>query len=554
VTLETVFRPERALVFRPQEPSQEPLAGAIDGSHRDKAGGRSEHATIIGSFALLSMGYFYAAIARSTADYLRMDEILAVSAARQSSLSGIWNAIWVGTDFSPPTYHVLLHGLVATFGGADGHFVWRVPSILAIYGAALCTYALLVKSQVSRAVAVLAFGIVLAFNLFDFAVQARQYGLLALGLAVALLLWSAIKDTGAGKVQACGLWLVLTACLCLHFYGIIEVAVIGAAELLYWISRRRFRITVWTALGLTVPVVAALYPIASHLATFNAGDNLAPGYYAKPTLGALLDAIFEVLGGSGFGTLLLVAAFLLVGTAYFLERSKLRRLAAAEHVPIRPAAGLSEFDIVMIALCLLPALTFGFSLFVTGSFSPRYMAAGALLPAIAAAAMLDRLPWRRFVALGLVPLIVGVLILRAHAPDPIANALAVVQKPAPSGPIVVGEGLLYIELMDAADASTRSKLVYLKRPAGAFSPDPTNENEVTRLATFNPEYRVDDRAAFLEANARFNVLYRPNESTDTTMPALLDQGLLGSPVTAEHGILLFRSSPPTPPQQHEAVR
>lgn len=554
MTLETVLKPERALVFRPQEPSQELLAASIDGSRRDKAGGRSERAIIIGTFALLSMGYFYAAIARSTADYLRMDEVLAVSAARQSSLSGVWNAIWVGTDFSPPTYHALLHGLVATFGGADGHFVWRVPSILAVYAAALCTYALLVKSQVSRSVAVLAFGIVLAFNLFDYAIQARQYALLAFGLAVALLLWSGIKDTGAGKVQACCLWLVLTACLWLHFYGIIEVAVIGAAELLYWISRRRFRITVWMALGLTVPAQAALYPLASHLATFNAGDNLASGYYGKPTLGALLDAVFEVLGGSGFGSLLLVAAFLLVGTAYFLERSKLRRPAAAESIHLRRAAGLSDLDIIMIALCLLPVLTFGFSLFVTGSFSPRYMAAGALLPAIAAAAMLDRLPWRRFVALGLVPLIVGVLILRAHAPDRIANALAVLQKPGPPGPIVVGEGLLYIELMAAADAGTRSKLVYLKRPAGAFSPDPTNENEVIRLATFHPEYQVDERAAFLEANARFNVLYRPNESTDTTTPALLDQGLLGSPVTAEHGILLFRSSPPTPGQQGEAVR
>ena len=226
-----------------------------------------------------------------------MDEVLAVSAARQPSLSQVWGAIWSGTDFSPPTYHFFLRGFVQAVGVADGRFVWRLPSILAVYGAALCTYFLLVKSQLSRSAAVLAFGIVLAFSLFDFAIQARQYGLLALGLALALLLWSGIEEGRASKVRACCLWLVLAACLSLHFYGIVEVAVIGTAELVYWISRRRFRISVWIALLLTAPVEAALYPLASHLGAFNAADNVSPGYYATPSRGAFLNAVFEVIGG-----------------------------------------------------------------------------------------------------------------------------------------------------------------------------------------------------------------------------------------------------------------
>jgi hypothetical protein len=135
------------------------------------------------------------------------------------------------------------------------------------------------------------FGIVLAFNLFDFAIQVRQYGLLALGLVTALLLWSGIDDRRIGKIKACGLWLVLTACLSLHFYAAIEVAVIGVAELIRWISRRRFTSPVWLVLLLTAPVEVALYPLASHLAKFNAADNVAPGYYGKPTAGAFLHAL-----------------------------------------------------------------------------------------------------------------------------------------------------------------------------------------------------------------------------------------------------------------------
>lgn len=481
-----------------------------------------------------------------------MDEVLAVSAARQPSLPLVWEAIWNGTDFSPPTYHFLLHGMVRVFGAADNPLVWRVPSILAVYGAALCTYALLVKSRLSRFVAVLAFGIVLAFSLFNYAIQVRQYGLLSLGLALALLLWSGMEDTHRAKSRAFCLWLVLAACLCLHFYGAVEVAAIAIAELVYWIGRRDFRIAVWLALLLTVPVEAALYPLASHLATFNAGDSLATGYYATPTVARFLDAVFYVIGGGETGMLLLLAALPIMAIAYRVAPAGPPLPAAATPIAIRPAAGLPRLEIVIIALCALPVITFMFSVLVTKSFNARYMVAGALLPGIAAAYLLDKSPQRRVVSLTLVPLVFAVLVHRAFGPDPIADALAVLQKAKPPFPIVVGEGLLYIELMEAADAGTRSRLVYLARPAGSSSPDPTNDNMVTRMAAFHPDYRVDAPNAFLETHAAFYELYRPGGSADTTTPALIAKGVLGSPLDAEHGILLFRALPAAATQQGQA--
>ena len=200
------------------------------------------------------------------------------------------------------------------------------------------------------------------------------------------------------------------------------------------------------ALLLTLPVEAALYPLASHLATFNAGDNFAPGYYAKPTIGRFIGAVFEVVGGGLLGSLLLLLSALLIrGSARFQKRSELRLPAAAEPGQTREVWVPSQLQIAIIALCLLPLITFAFSLFVTKSFSARYMVAGALLPAIAFPYVLEKLPSRRLVALGLVPLIVGILVVRSHAPDPIADTLAVLQEPTPAYPIVVGEGLLFIE-------------------------------------------------------------------------------------------------------------
>src|SRR6185437_15715013 len=172
------------------------------------------------------------------------------------------------------------------------------------------------------------------------------------------------------------------------------------------------------------------------------------------------------------------------------------------------------------SLCALPFITFAFSLFVTKAFSGRYMSAAALLPAVAGAYLLDKLPARRVVALALIPVIAGTLMnrLSVRPPDLIGDALTAVQRAKPPFPIVVGEGLLYIELMEAAEPATRARLVYLKRPEGAPSPDPTNENEVVRLATFLPDYRVSEQAAFLASTPIFYTLYRPHATVDATRP------------------------------------
>jgi hypothetical protein len=509
-----------------------------------------ERIIVPGSLVVLSVAYFYAAIARSITDHFWMDEVLAITAAGQVSLRQTWNVIWAGTDFSPPTYHFLLHGFVKAFGGAaDSRLVWRFPSIAAVYGAAWCTYRLVLKSDLSRLAAALAFGVVLAFALFGFAIQVRQYALLALGLAAALLIWAGMENTRAEKARAFGLWLVLAACLSLHFYGIVVVATIGAAELIYWIDRRRFRIAVWTALVLTAPVELALYPLAAHLATFNAGDTLAPGYYAKPTLNVFLHAVFDVVDGGLPGLWALLLAIAVLGAAHVLSPSGARSSMAEKSVTAAKASRCSAIEIVMIALCLLPVMTFAFSFFVTKTFSARYMAADALLPAVAAAYVLDKLPSRQVVVLALVPFMAGVLLSYSRAPDPIADALAAVQKSERPLPVVVGAGQLYIELMQAADARTRARLVFLKTPIGAVNPDPTDENEAIRLTSFHPDYRLEEPAAFLGGNPEFYVLQSRDRKADTITPVLAAGGILGTTAASENGAHLIRASQSAPAQQ-----
>jgi hypothetical protein len=520
------------------------IAGAVSRGEETGADG----AVTIGTLTVISAAYLYAAISHSVGDDFWMDEVVAVIAARQPTLSGVWHAIWSAAEFSPPTYHFLLHGFIQLLGAEHQRLLWRLPSILAVYGAACCVFLLLRRSHLGRAAAALGFGMVLAFGLFDYAIQVRQYALLALALAAALLIWSGIDEARPVKARACCLWLVLSVCLCVHFYGFVQVAAIGTAELAYAVSRRRVRFAVWSALLLTVPVEIALYPLASHLAAFNDADNLAPGYYAKPTLAAFGYATLDILRGGGFGVPLLLAAVLMISAGQLRKRFD---PPATRTNP--PAVGLSRLEMVMIALCALPCVTFAFAFFVTKSFSPRYMANAALFPAILIPYLLDRSPWRRTASLALVPLIVAVLSMRAQTENGIADALAVLRKAEPPLPIVVGEGLLYIELMEAAEPPLRSRLVYLTRPAGVFSPDPTNENAVIRLAGLCPEYHVSDADAFVSVHGNFYVVTRPKVSIDTTTPLLAERGLLEDPFVVHHAIELFRSQPPTHLQRSQAV-
>src|SRR5580704_11692392 len=97
------------------------------------AAGRLDRLVLATALVVVSIAFCYAAVTRAINDHFWMDEVLAVSAAGQETWARVWDAIWSGTDFSPPTYHFFLHGFVKAVGGADGRLVWRLPSIAAVY-------------------------------------------------------------------------------------------------------------------------------------------------------------------------------------------------------------------------------------------------------------------------------------------------------------------------------------------------------------------------------------------------------------------------------------
>ncbi len=490
----------------------------------------------LGLFAGFSAAYFFAAITRASQARFWMDEVLAVTTARRADFTEIFKAIWAGAEFSPPTYHMALH--LTLFDPALAHSLLapRALSILAVYGAA-CVVLLLLLGRVPTLVALLGFGLTLNSILFIFAVQARPYGLVALCAALAFWLWDARGGAKAfPATRAVALWLTLSLCVSLHFYGVIIVAAVGICELLWLASKHIWRWPVWLALAGVLAPLAAWAPLARHLAAMNGQDHNAPGYYAAPTLDAFQDALLFTFFGWRSAILFAAAGVTLAAFALLARRGQ-----AA--ITTDPAADDGPLFLVTVALAAIPFIGFALAVFVTGSFSARYVSAAALAPGLALALALGRLQAGKATALVLAPLTMLVLLSRADGRDDIGAPLTLVAGRPAAEKIVIGEGKLFIELWEAADVANRARLVFLARPRDQQSMDPTNENQVLRLAGLYADMNVEPLDAFLAQNQPFALLYRAGASNDDTYPALARKCLIGPVEAMAEGAALYHVDP-----------
>ena len=267
-------------------------------------------------FLLVSVHYAVASITLAASAPLWMDEVLAVRTARLTDPAAIWHALVHGAEFSPPLYDMLLGRLHAL--GVDTPIGWRLPSIVAGYAAAIALGSIAWR-RYGRVPAALAAGIVLSSGLFAYAVQARPYALLIAVFALAL----AIRERPAGaqpSPRRCALLaLLLVVMVALHFYALLLVAVLVAIELA---ERRPPSRGVLAASAVAAASIAAWLPILVAAHHYSGADTGAPGYYARPTLDALLSSYALTLGWP---------ALLLLGLLIIVALRRARALPVLPH-------------------------------------------------------------------------------------------------------------------------------------------------------------------------------------------------------------------------------
>lgn len=463
-------------------------------------------------FVAISAVYFCVALTRAGHDHLWMDEVLTVIAAHQPGFAGVWHAIWVGTDFSPPLYHFLLHCLPSS------PLAERAVSILALYGAACCIAAL-VHAERPGALSLAAFAATLTSPLFFFAIQVREYAALAFLLALSLLTWSRLADDTPRPARLAGMWLLLALSISLHFYGILSVLVVAVCEGLRSWDRREMRWRVWGMLLALAPVALAWVPLARHLALLNAADQMGFAYYARPSWSHLAGAVAMLLFGPPAA---IISWGALAASAGICRLSGPHKQDAHKRGP--GGAQLSNAGIACLALLALPLGAFLLACWGTGAFSLRYAAGLALLPGLMFALVPPDLPHEQTLVGVLLSALCGTLLFQIRPPSSFAAELALLAEAPAPGAVVVADGLHYIELVEAAPEPVRSRLVFMVIPPGEVSPDPTNENAVRRLASLDSRFRIASVERFVAGHPCFYLL-RPLAAGSAG--ALARQGLVG---------------------------
>lgn len=468
--------------------------------------------------AAISAVYFYVALTRGGHDPLWMDEVLAVTAARQPGFSGVWHAIWVGTDFSPPLFHFLLHCLPAS------PIAERVVSILALYGAACCVAAL-AHAERPGALCLVAFVATLASPLFFFAIQVREYAALAFLLALSLLAWSRLTDGAPRPGRLAGLWLILALSISLHFYGVLSVLVVAVCEILRTWDRREMRWRVWGMLLALAPVALAWVPLARHLSLLNAADQQGMAYYARPTWPRLAGAVAVLLFGTPAAAL--SWAGLAIGAGIFRLSGRRKPSSSPGGGPPARRPRIPNAGIVCLALFALPLGAFILARWGTGAFSLRYASGLALLPGLMFALLPPDLPHERILVRVLLPVLCVSLFFLVRTPSFLGAELTLLHEARLPLPVVVADGRNYIEIVEAASEPVRSRLVFLATPPGEASPDPTNENALRRLASLAPRFQVAAVDRFVAGHPCFYLL-RPLAAAPLPLAgALSRQGLVG---------------------------
>lgn len=311
-------------------------------------------------------------------------------------------------SLDPLLYHSLSHIAMRIFG--PGAFAQRLPALLGFLLMQVCLFFLVRRIAGERAGAVAAAFPALTVSLY-YSAEGRPYGLL-LGLyALALLCWVvATQEVAAPRWCAlAGLTLAIAATLNTHYFGVLLLLPIGAAELWRIVTHRR----------LDGPMVAAILLGASSVA------------FTRPYMKAA--AIFRThyynQGSVGLHDITRAYRSMLVDytsfpiTAQRVWAAVLVVLAAALVFGCLRAARSSRIDssnwVLLTALAALPFAGYLLARFVTHSIEVRYVL-GALvaisaLIAIAVARWLasDRVFSITMAAIGLALLIGGAV--RIHA-------------------------------------------------------------------------------------------------------------------------------------------
>jgi hypothetical protein len=396
---------------------------------------------LIGLFTAI---YALGAVARASGKPFWYDEVITLIAARAPDLASVWK-VTLAVDANPPLPHLLTHLSIRWFGLNEVSA--RLPAIVGFWVLCLSLYGFVARRK-GVVFGLCALLLPVLTHAYFYSAEARAYGLELGFCGLALIFWQKAAERRHRAIALCGLALSLIAAMFCHYYAVLVYLPLAGGE---WIRARRLRRPDW---GMWIALAAGVVPLVWRATTIvgvvkGFSHTWSPAYLRQ----GLEYWAAGLAPGAAFAALLLVALALVAR----------RRLEPPDHSEQEKVPEHEWMAAVLLMAVPLAGVIGG--LLVTHIFNDRYALIGlagfCLLAPMVAAELLGT----RGIAGGVMLAVLawGMAIRSMDHPsegNPFAGE-PVLREALEQGPVVIPDGLLFMQMWHYAPERLKSRLIYV---------------------------------------------------------------------------------------------
>jgi 4-amino-4-deoxy-L-arabinose transferase-like glycosyltransferase len=448
---------------------------------------------------LLSVLYFVPTCVRAAHAKLWYDEILTFDAA---TLLPSFKALWAFLgrfEASPPLGFVLSAVSESIFGWNE--FGLRLPSIISFWIMALCMYRFLGR-RLPRPYAIAGMLLPALTAAGGYSYEARPYALMLALAGIALLAWQAAAE-GRGRPGSLVLiGIALSAALCSHSMAIALALPFLVGEATRTYQRKRLDWPVWCAFASAAPALLVIWAVKN-------GRNFAGIFRYNGSVSQNIFTTYAQILRPAVAPLVLAFVLLLV-----LRKRGTGSAKPEIGMPAHELAALVGF--ALIPFVAVPLSTLGGHYWIRYSMNCTIGLTGLLVLLLFKVGRGSRLSEVIVLVVLGVSFLLGQFLPADMRPDKglrIVNSSDEIQPhldEIPSdAPIVVSNGLTFVELEHYSTPKTAARLYYLTDRAAAESIDGDIAFEVDGwlLGRFFPFHaNFADYHAFIATHKRFYVV------------------------------------------------
>jgi hypothetical protein len=403
---------------------------------------------------VISVIYFAGTALRARARPFWFDEIITLAAAQQPNLSATLKAARM-IDAIPPFTHLIIHLVTRLFG--TGEVVSRIPAMLGFWVFCLCLFGFVIR-RVGMFFALTTLFLPFATDSYGYSFETRCYGILLGWGGLALFCW---QSAAAGKKRTpalIGLSVALAGATLSHYYAVFILLPLAGGELLRTLRRRRIDWSIWMAyavglipLALSIPAIRAVMKANTHpWARAHIRDYL--DYYEGQFQHAIPFAV--------------IAVVLLAGYFILAELKREPPDAARNRMP-----DYELFAAILLLAIPVAAITAALLIpphFFTERYAMLAIAGFAVLtPAIAARLAAGRAGIGAVLVIAATVPFIGELSQAARGFKNPFDEEPMLRQALESSPVVVSDGILFLQAWYYAPEAARQRLAYVADIASA---------------------------------------------------------------------------------------